>query len=491
MYKVMVVDDEAASLKHLYNVVMTKCVNFTVVDTAGNGKAALEKIQKAQPDVLFTDVMMPLMDGIELVSEVKKKYPDVLSVVVSGYNDFAYVKGAIRSGVCEYILKPVRPSDVMKLMENLRERLDERYYERRMSFLKKISRGLDDADEKELECLFPDKQYYAAIYRKNGLPARFSRNFSVDLYSMPQEKIIIYGRDEMEALYLCPARLLDGESFEKYFHRTYERIQEENAFYTAVVKEEPFEPGELPVILNRLYRRLDECIVIGKTQTVLLGETEQKTDFSSPSYSFEMLEYYVRKKDIREIQKEIMSLFTIWKQEGCPQIWLEEKIHYMLTYFVEKGYIGEFSEFVLDDTFAEAVSMEELAKDIMVFLAPEIGQELVLDKWEEEYRDILWYLDEYLEENITVQMVCKHFAISQTVLSKIFHKYGNCSFSNYLTRRRMEKAQKIMRQNPKVLIRDVAERVGYGDQFYFSRMFRSTFGISPSEYMEQQIREEE
>lgn len=101
----------------------------------------------------------------------------------------------------------------------------------------------------------------------------------------------------------------------------------------------------------------------------------------------------------------------------------------------------------------------------------------------------MWYLEKHLEDNITVQAVCRQFAISQTVLSKMFHKYGDCSFSNYLTRTRMEKAQKIMHQNPGVLIRDVAERVGYNDQFYFSRMFRSTFGISPTEYMEQQCGE--
>lgn len=489
MYRVLIADDEAASLNHLCNIIKTKCENFTVMDTAGNGKAALLKIQDRQPDIIFTDVLMPLMNGIELVSEVKRMYPDILSVVVSGYNDFAYVKGAIRSGVCEYILKPVRPSDVVKLMENLRVRLDEQYYERRMSFLKKLSRGMEDMDEKELERLFPDEKYYAAIYRKNGLSARFSRNYSVDLYSMPQEKIIIYGRDEMEALYLCPGRLLDGESFEQYFERVYGKVQEENAFYTAVVKEEAFEPKQLPIILKQLYRRLDESIVIGKTQMVPLDAPEQKAGSAGHSYSFEMLEYYVRRKETKEIQKEIMRLFKAWEQECCPQIWLEEKIHFLLTYFFEKRYIGEFSEFVLDDTFAEAVSMEELARDITRFIVPESGQELVLDKWEEEYREILWYLEEHLEENITVWAVCRQFAISQTVLSKIFHKYGDCSFSNYLTRTRMEKAKKIMQENPGVLVRDVAERVGYGDQFYFSRMFRSTFGISPSEYMEQQVRE--
>lgn len=486
MYKVLVVDDEMASLKHICNIITTKCRDFAVVDTARNGEMALQKVQEHQPDVIFSDVMMPLMNGIELITEVKEKYPEILTVIVSGYNDFKYVKGAIQQGVCEYILKPVRPSDVVALMENLHGRLDRRYYERRMRFLKKASGGMSKVDEKELESLFPDERYYAAIYRKNGLPSRFSQKFSAEVYSIPQEKVIIYGRDEMEALYLCPARLLNGESFEDYFKRVYQKVQEKDAFYTAIIREEAFEPKQLPAVLKRLYRRLDESIVTGKTQILLESSGKRAKVSYGQHSSFEMLEHYVRKKDASEMRKELQRLFEIWKSESCPQIWLEEKIHYLLIHFAEKGYIEEFSEFVLDDIFAEAVSMEELEKSVMALMSPEAEPELSMDRNEKDYRDILWYIDEHLAENITVQTVCRKFALSQAVLSKIFHKYAECSFSNYLTRVRMERAQKILRENPGILIRDVAERVGYADQFYFSRVFRSYWGISPSEYLEKQ-----
>lgn len=489
MYRVLVVDDEPASLKHICNIITAKCPDFVVAETARNGKMAMEKIEKQQPDILFSDVMMPIMDGIELVTEVKKRYPAVFSVIVSGYNDFKYAKGAISAGVCDYILKPVRPSDVVALMENLHRKLDEKYYERRMHFLKKISMGLECADRKEMECLFPDERYYAAIYRKNGLPARFSRSYSADMYSMPQEKVIIYGRDEKEALYLCPAGLLNGENFEEYFHKVYDRVKKDGSFFTAVVRKNSFRPEELTDILKELYRKLDECIVIGKSRMILLNGEKDAAYQVENSCSFEMLKHYVRKKDSGGIRKEILRLFGEWEKQECPQIWLEEKIHYLLMDFVEKGYIEKFSEFVLDDIFADAASMEDLAKSILVLMVPGMDEEQVRDKREEEYREILHYLEEHMEENITVQSVCRKFAVSQTTLSKIFHKYGDCSFSNCLTKLRMEKAQKMMQQNPAVLVRDVSEKVGYSDQFYFSRVFRSLFGVSPSEYLEKYTKE--
>ena len=79
--------------------------------------------------------------------------------------------------------------------------------------------------------------------------------------------------------------------------------------------------------------------------------------------------------------------------------------------------------------------------------------------------------------------ICDVFGISQAYLSRLFRKYSTVSFSKRLTILRVEKAQQIMRDKRELYIKDIASRVGYGDQFYFSRIFRSVTGISPTEYM--------
>lgn len=115
MYKVIVVDDEPAALSHICSIITKKCPDYQVVTTAENGNEALDKVREFLPDLLICDVSMPLMNGIQLAATVKELYPDILSLIVSGYSDFEYAKGALQSGVCDYILKPVVPSELKKL----------------------------------------------------------------------------------------------------------------------------------------------------------------------------------------------------------------------------------------------------------------------------------------------------------------------------------------------------------------------------------------
>ena len=77
------------------------------------------------------------------------------------------------------------------------------------------------------------------------------------------------------------------------------------------------------------------------------------------------------------------------------------------------------------------------------------------------------------------------FGVSQTYLSRLFRKYTGLSFNQKLTELRMEKAKRIINENRDFYIREVAEMVGYQDQFYFSRVFRSYVGKSPSEYADE------
>ena len=116
MYQVMIVDDEPMAASLIVNIIKRKYSNFDIMGTAYDGEEALELMEKkGEPDVLITDIQMPVMNGLKLVEETKKRYPEVLSVIVSGYQEFEYAKQAIAFGVCDYILKPIVPSEFAKL----------------------------------------------------------------------------------------------------------------------------------------------------------------------------------------------------------------------------------------------------------------------------------------------------------------------------------------------------------------------------------------
>jgi YesN/AraC family two-component response regulator len=117
MYRVVLVDDEALILRGLSTVIPWKEMGCEVVGTATNGRLGLELIRKMKPDILFTDIRMPNMDGLTMLAALSSEFPRMQTAVLTAYRDFDYARRAITLGVCRYLLKP---SDLNELKETLR-----------------------------------------------------------------------------------------------------------------------------------------------------------------------------------------------------------------------------------------------------------------------------------------------------------------------------------------------------------------------------------
>lgn len=107
MYKVFLIEDEIVIREALERMIPWNEHGFELVGKAKDGEIALPMIRKTKPDVLITDIKMPFMDGLTLSGIVKKEFPDIRIVIVSGYDDFEYAKKAIALGVDDYLLKPI------------------------------------------------------------------------------------------------------------------------------------------------------------------------------------------------------------------------------------------------------------------------------------------------------------------------------------------------------------------------------------------------
>lgn len=490
MFKILVADDEPTGLNHICMILEKKCPQYEIASTAQNGGQALELIREKQPDILITDIKMPVMDGIQLISEVKKEFPEILSVIVSGYSDFEYAKDAIRSGVCDYILKPVVPSDMQRLMEQLETELKSRFYIKRNEILKALCSGQKGVAKEKLEKYFPAGHYHAAIFRQNGLPKRFTKRNGVEIFSTEDEQFYIYGRDEKEALYIYPARLLIGGSFSRIAARIFEKEQKKGACVTGVVCQRAFTLEHLPDIAGRLYRKLDESIVIGESRLVNdTGKKAEQGQGERERKQVEHIEYLIRYKESSKLFRELHKLFGIWKGERCSQIRVEADIKYLFrvlqNVYCKDQELSE-TDFMIDDVFYYACDMSELEegiKELIKQYIPESESESIGDK-EQLFASILSYLNTHVSDALSLGDICREFGVSQTSLSRMFRAYRNTSFSNYLTQIRIEKARQIMQNDPDSYVKDIAERCGYGDQFYFSRIFRSVTGMCPKEYME-------
>lgn len=121
--KIIVVEDEQRSREGLCRLIRTVAGDHELIGQASNGSAALDMILQMKPDLVFTDIKMPVMDGITLISTVRAHSIQTEFVVISGYADFEFARQSISLGVAEYLLKPVTQEDVERALNRVEGKL--------------------------------------------------------------------------------------------------------------------------------------------------------------------------------------------------------------------------------------------------------------------------------------------------------------------------------------------------------------------------------
>lgn len=121
MLKVIIVDDEPYIVQGLSMIIDWNTAGYEIIGTANDGEEALELIKSMDPDLVITDIKMPIMTGLELLEKVRvEKITDANFVILSGYNDFEYAKTAIRFGSIDYLVKPIDKEELLGVLERVR-----------------------------------------------------------------------------------------------------------------------------------------------------------------------------------------------------------------------------------------------------------------------------------------------------------------------------------------------------------------------------------
>ncbi len=133
-YKIVMAEDEELQLNSLVKKVEKFCPGFTVVGTAQTGSQAYKLICEKAPDILISDIRMPVMSGIELMEKARIMFPELQFIIISGFSEFEYARSAIRLQVSDYLLKPVETEELQKALNKIRLKLQERAQEESAAF---------------------------------------------------------------------------------------------------------------------------------------------------------------------------------------------------------------------------------------------------------------------------------------------------------------------------------------------------------------------
>ena len=127
MYSVLVVDDEIRQREAVIKSVDWEKAGFNVVGDAENGIEAIEQLEKLEPDLILTDIKMPLMTGLELAARAREIRPATKFVILSGYDDFEYAQEAFKYNVIRYLLKPISASELTSELEKIKSEMDKEF----------------------------------------------------------------------------------------------------------------------------------------------------------------------------------------------------------------------------------------------------------------------------------------------------------------------------------------------------------------------------
>ncbi|MDR2629993.1 MAG: response regulator [Spirochaetaceae bacterium] len=488
MYRIVLVEDEPAAAENIHDIIRLYCPQFEIVAGGDNGAAGLALARVYQPDLLLTDIRMPVMDGLELIRALHEERPELKTMILSGYQDFDYARTALQCGAADYLLKPISPQAMVSALDRIIPLLNDAIGQRRLPLIRALL-NKEPFDREALKKQFPAPGYTVAISRKNGLPGRFRRNmFAPIQYRVDGETIDMYGRDEMESLRLSSGEIRLSASVLETVNWLHQDIP---GYTTTVVWHEAFPIEELPGIIDTLYAALDRRLVIGKTQLISVGarHTKHAVKHPPPGGEFKQrLAYYLKENKVDLVWSLLLDKLKKCETQGQTQLQVEEMVRSIfetLRREFECSAGDEGFEFMIDDAFFYAASYEELQESLLFILEkllPDPRQRICKVDTPLFFELIRDYLNAHVKETINLQSLCKHFGISQTYMSRLFRKYTGLSFINYLTSLRIEKAKDYLLEKD-TLIKDAAAMAGFTDQFYFSRVFRSVTGQSPSDYI--------
>lgn len=481
MYKVFLVDDEPASIELMKKIIQLKCTDFKVTGTASGAGRCLAAFKESGADVLITDIKMPEMDGISLIGKLKEICPDIIAVVVSGYQEFEYAKAVLKLNVIDYLLKPIVPSEMAEVMQKVKIRADRLFKEKRAEILG----AENEAGDSEIEKYFTHKRYDCILVRKNGLPGRFPKNEMTKIKEDMNEMIFM-GRDAMETLYIFPCGIVGENEKENVLPRIQEREKKDAGYVTLIYSGTPVLAVELQKTVKELYQCMDSRLVNGVSQMINMknGCGQKQLNIRQLFRHFEQL---LEARRLKQAREELLRLGTYLEHMKTAQAELERIIDY--TVILSKDYMDGYtrdkgSTLAFEDIFLSGAGIREIIAELaaVIFYNVKDSEAEKMDT-AEFFSSIIHYMHIHIGENLSLKSIGHEFGISQTYLGKLFRKYKNQSFSAYLIEIRLEKAKQLLLTEEGILIKDAAKRCGYHDQFYFSRLFHSYTGLSPTEFI--------
>ena len=500
--KVAIVEDEIRIREGIEKLLTKLDRNYEIVAVAENGDDGLKQIREKKPDIVITDICMPVMDGLEMLEKMTAEGLHAKAVVLSAYSDFEYARSAMKYGVTEYLLKPTSLTDFSQAMAHVEEQvmLDRSRKPAEIGSIDQVFRDLLLGRMKST----PDLEKYLG----DNYGIRPESNFTLIL-CCPGGRFEDSAREYTRSL----SRILT--LFSRCRHVTvdfsYRKV-------LATIVYEYANPGSIPSILQSRLADLGPDAVVGCTETVGAFSLHDAYEKMFPYMDWNIAlggRSVIRYPEVTQIKTEsciypvelenqmrvamhasnmdevaaVLNVFNNCFLEGRIYQPREVKECYVrflwliISFAKEIG--GEWDKSVdrqkLLSEIMDAKTREELkgvAESMTASLAP---AENSFNVSHLTVRKAIGLIHECYKDGITLDEISRRLHVTPEYLGTLFHREVGTSFSTYIRNVRIDKAKELL-CGTQLKLYEIAEKTGYSDPKYFSKVFREVTGLTPAEY---------
>ncbi|MEN6313141.1 MAG: response regulator [Clostridiaceae bacterium] len=533
MFTMIIVDDERYVIDGLLKFVDWSGIGIEVADTALNGEDGAEKIRQKNPDIVMTDISMPVMDGIEMIKVINNEGIKPKIVILTGYSEFEYAREAMKYGAADYILKPSMPDEISETMKKVvnickEERVRQ---EQERHIREQLKQSMPAMIEKFLEELFEGsiKSEQVLKEKTDFLGLDFcNKSFRVltlqiDSYDSFMERFKEIDRQFVKFSILTMACDHLGVK------NTYLNFKEKNSNILLTDMEEAHNQIDDEQITEKLTELIERCrrmygisISIGLGEQVCeLSRIRESYQQSRESLKYKMyfgngkvifyadiihtqlvtpvLQLYDRNmlidglkmRSLPMVLECIDDMFAKIRSQGCVRFdYLKTALFEMMgTVSLTLYQIGEKMphDFVNGKTPWDVIEnkgtvdeIQNYLKDFFQIILSATGQK-VNQRNARIVEQIIDYIKENYDKNISLNELSKRIYLTPNYMSNIFSQQAGHNFMDHLAQYRIEKAKELINQG-KYKIYQIGEMVGYKNPDYFRKIFREYTGVSPSEY---------
>lgn len=498
MIKVLVVDDEVP-IRQWLEFCINKIDPYRVVGAASNGAEGYSEFRKLSPDIVITDIRMPMMDGLEMIEMIHGVKPSAYTVMLTSHEDFEYARKAIKLGASDYILK----TEITE--EQLKEILDKGK--------KELGGGDDHGEmEKAFEEMADRNRYLRSMVLSKE--CSIMGKGLIKEYGIPIEKGEFIALDVMAGREgTVHVKLPESEVLEHVFKVSLDmshtiivgNLGKVSPVYSQRMKEIFHYCEDL---MNQLPCKIG-CSDIWDDSSRLGAAMKQAHNRVNLSFYYPHQTFFYSQDanaDCIPNGEMYKMLFTkdLVNQNFSGALAVKDKMkaEAVETKVTDIGYLKEIYRFFITSLFHFTMDDEEKAENALKPILQDMKDAPSLDALnavmerefksrsigthsEDEYsalvRSALLYMEKSYDGPVTLSEVAEHAGVSAEYLSRLFKEETGVKFVVYLNNLRLKNALHLL-ETTNLKVYEVAERVGYSNLSYFSTVFKKNFGQNPFDY---------